>query len=93
MVISRKPATLKPADKSVDLEKKAEKKLVAAQKTVAKGAKAIKPPPKRADNKKASAKKTATTQPAGTKTSTKPESPRADRPTSAWPFPSSDSES
>lgn len=115
MVTSRKPAAVKPPDKSVDLEKKADKKGVATQKTAAKGSaekrtektsemktppsasttvgkgtKAAKPAATPADNKK---KKAATTQPAGRRTSTKPESPRADRPTSAWPFPSSDPES
>jgi|SRR5215216_4554797 hypothetical protein len=77
------------AKKTEDLS---EKKAPASTST-AKGTKAAKAAAKPLDNKKAPIKKTAHTEPTAKKTPKKPESPPTDRPTSAWPFPSSDSES
>jgi hypothetical protein len=56
-----------------------------------KGTKAAKAAAKPSDNKKARIKKKADIDPTAKKTPKKPESPPADRPTSAWPFPSSPS--
>ena len=57
------------------------------------GTKAAKTASKSSDNKKVPAKKTADTEFSRRRTAKKTDSPRADRPTSAWPFPSSDPES
>jgi hypothetical protein len=106
MVTSKKPAATDAADQFISLIKTSDKKETTAQKTVAKssaekkeektsekkasasassvkGTKAARPA-KQLDNKKESADK---------RTAKKNESPRADRPTSAWPFPSSGSKS
>jgi hypothetical protein len=106
MVTSKKPVATDPVDQFISLIKTSDKKETAARKTVAKssaeqkeektsekkasasassvkGTKAARPA-KQLDNKKESADK---------RTAKKNESPRADRPTSAWPFPSSGSKS
>jgi hypothetical protein len=74
------------ADKKA--EKTSEKKALASTSS-AKGTKTAKPAAKPSANKKESAEKTADTEPAAKKI----ESPPTDRPTSAWPFPSSESKS
>jgi hypothetical protein len=77
-------------------EKKAGKtseKKATASTSIAKGTKTAKSAAKPLANKKESAKKTADTESADKRTAKKTESPRADRPTSAWPFPSSGSKS
>jgi hypothetical protein len=77
------------------VEKKAGKtseKKAPASTSTAKETKAAKPAVKPLANKKESAKKTADTEPGVKKTAKKP-APPADRPTSAWPFPSSGSKS
>jgi hypothetical protein len=103
MVTSKKPVATDPVDQFISLIKTSDKKETTAQKTVATGSaekKAEKTSEKKASastsiekgtktakplaNKKESAKKTADTEPAAKKM----ESPPADRPTSAWPFPS-----
>jgi hypothetical protein len=108
MVTSKKPVATDPVDQFISLIKTSDKKETTAQKTVARGSankKAEKTSEKKASastsiakgtktakplaNKKESAKKTADTEPAAKKN----ESPPTDRPTSAWPFPSSGSKS
>jgi hypothetical protein len=73
-------------------EKTSEKKSPTSTSTV-KGKKTAEPAAKLLDNKKTRANKTAATELAGKRTATKTEAPRADRPTSAWPLPTSESES
>jgi hypothetical protein len=78
------------------VEKKAEKiseKKAPTSTSTAKETKTAKPAAKPLANKKESPKKAADTETADKRTAKKTESPRVDRPTSAWPFPSSDSES
>lgn len=108
MVTSKKPVATDPVAQFISLIKTSDKKETTAQKTVAKGSvekKAEKTSEKKASastsiakgtktakplaNKKESVKKTANTEPAAKKTEPSP----TDRPTSAWPFPFSESKS
>ena len=107
MVTSKKPAATQPVDQFISLIKTSDKKEVAAQKTVAKASvekKAEKTSEKKAPTSTSTAKETKAAKPAAKplankkesadkRTAKKTESPRADRPTSAWPFPSSGSKS
>ena len=80
------------------VEKKAgetseKKALASATPASSQGTKAAKTASKASDNKKVPAQKTADTEAPRRRTAKKTDSPRPDRPTSAWPFPSADSES
>jgi hypothetical protein len=91
----KKEATAQKTVAKGSAEKKAEKtseKKALASTSTAKGTKTDKSAAKPLANKKESAKQTADTESADKRTEKKP-APPADRPTSGWPFPSSDSES
>jgi hypothetical protein len=74
--------------------KKSEKKVSASATTsLPKGTKTSKPESKPADDKKTRSRKAADTESSGKRAEKKPASPPIDRPASAWPLPSSGSDS
>jgi len=90
-VAAQKTVTKGSAEKKT--EDISEKKASAASASTAKGTKAAKAAAKPSDNKKGPTRATTDAEPAGKKTTKKPESPPTDRPISAWPFSSSESDS
>ena len=90
---AQKTVTKGPGERKT--EKKSEEK-VSASTARSKGTKVIKPPKsasKPSDNKKGPTRVTTGAERAGKKTTEKPESTPTDRPTSAWPFSYSESDS